>query len=358
MEVEDGVVRRIRAGRDPRGEDLKGAIVAPGLVDVHIHGYRGHDTNSGDPGELLSLAEDLLRHGVTSLVPTAVAAPHDELLRIAQAVAKAVREQEERPRGARILGLHLEGPYINPGRAGAQNRDFIRDPDWDEFREYWWASRGRIKAITIAPELPGALDFIRRATELGIAVSIGHTEATYEETLAAIRAGARRVTHLFNAMPRIHHRAPGAVVACLESPEVVVELIWDLIHVSPPMLRLAMGIAGSGRVALVSDSIPAAGMPDGRHTLGGLTVWVRDGIPRLENGSLAGSNLTLEQAVRNAVVSGVPPPEAISMATAVPARAVGERAIGHLKPGAFADFIVLDGDLSLRRVYLAGKRVL
>ena len=347
----------IKEGTSTRGETLKGALVAPGFVDLHIHGYGGFDTNSGDPEALLSLAEVLARFGVTAFLPTAVTAPREGLLRAAEAVAEAIRAQGDRPRGARILGLHLEGPYINPGKAGAQNRDFIREPDWEEFLSIWKASGGNIRAITVAPELPGALPFIAKASELGVTVSIGHTEATYEQAEAAIRAGARRATHLFNAMPRVHHRNPGAAVACLLASEVVAELIADLVHVSAPMLRLAWRVAGPERISLVTDAIPAGGLPDGSYELGGLPVEVKDGVARLGNGALAGSTLTMNRAVRNMVSIGVPLREALAMATAVPARADHRWDLGILAPEARADFLVLDRELHVQRVYIGGERV-
>ena len=255
--------------------------------------------------------------------------------------------------------MHLEGPYINPEKAGAQNSSHIRPPDWDEFLQYWDAAEGNIRAVTVAPELPGALEFIKKAVKLGITVSIGHTAATYEETKAAIAAGARRATHLFNAMPPIHHRAPGATVACLLAPEVVVELIADLIHVAGPMLELVWRTAGTERVALVTDAIPAAGLPDGDYSLGGLRVRVHGGIPRLEDGTLAGSSLTMDQAVRNAISLGVPLQEALIMASYTPARACGEADIGLLRPGNRADLIVLNPEsLAVERVYLGGRRLL
>ena len=358
LEIEGGLVRRIRAGKAARGEDLKGAIVAPGFIDLHIHGYGGHDTNSGESEELLALARLLPHYGVTAFVPTSVTASHEELLRVSRAVAEAVRAQGDRPRGARILGLHLEGPYINPEKAGAQNSSHIRPPDWDEFLQYWDAAEGNIRAVTVAPELPGALEFIKKAVKLGITVSVGHTTATYDEARAAIAAGARRATHLFNAMPPIHHRAPGATVACLLAPEVVVELIADLIHVAGPMLELVWRAAGTERVALVTDAISAAGLPDGHYALGGLEIEVREGVARLENGALAGSTLSLDRAVRNMVSLGVPLPQALAMATVVPAAAVGARELGSLEPGRRADFLVLDRELNIQRVYIGGERVI
>ncbi len=350
---------RVLPGVTKKGEDLKGRIVAPGFVDLHIHGYRGHDTNTGTAETLLSLARELPRFGVTAFIPTTVTAPHEELLQISRAVAEAMKIQREGPQGARILGLELEGPYINREKKGAQNPEFIREPSWDEFLEYWRASHGHIRTITVAPEVPGALEFIERAVALGVRVSLGHTNASYEEARAAIAAGASRATHLFNAMPPLHHRHPGAVAACLESRSVYLELIADLVHVSAPMLCLVWRLAGPGRVALITDAIPAAGLPDGDYSLGGLRVRVRDGVPRLEDEALAGSSLTMDQAVRNAISLGVPLQEALMMASYTPARACGEGDIGLLRPGNRADLVVLNPEgLAIERVYLGGQRLL
>ena len=356
LEAEGGVIQRIYRGKISQGEDLRGAIVAPGFVDIHIHGYGGFDTNAGDPEELLSLAELLPRFGVTAFLPTAVTAPHQELLRVCRALAEAMESQRAKPTGARILGLHLEGPYLNPAKAGAQNPEFIREPSWREFREYWEACGGRLKAITVAPELPGALEFIEKAAGLGVVVSIGHTAASYERTWEAIRAGARRATHLFNAMTPIHHRTPGAAVACLLAPEVVVELICDLVHVAPPMLRLAWKAAGPERIAVVSDAIPPGGLPDGEYVFGGRRVEVRKGVAWAEEGTLAGGTLCLDRAVRNLHSLGIPSRDVLLMVTSVPAQAAGLGGVGVLGPGAPADFLVLDPELNLERVYVAGTR--
>ncbi len=357
--IDRGRITSLRAGRSARGEDLKGHIVAPGFIDLHVHGYEGHDATSGEPDSLLLLARSLVRHGVTAFIPATVTGPHEALLRAAKAAAEAIKAQGESPDGARILGLELEGPYINPERKGAQNSNFIRKPNWDEFLEYWNAACEKIRTITVAPELPGALEFIEKAVALGIVVSLGHMNASYEEAKAAIAAGATRATHLFNAMPPWHHRAPGVVAACLESPQVVVELIWDLVHVAPPMLRLAWRLAGSFRTALITDAIAAGGLPDGTYTLGGLAVEAKEGVPRLKNGALAGSTLTMDQAIRNAVAIGIPLREALIMASLAPARACGEPSIGVIRPGSRADFVVLTPEEpTLERVYVGGRRLL
>lgn len=357
--IDQGRIVGFRSGLSTRGEDLQGKIVVPGFVDLHVHGYKGYDATSGEVETLLCLASLLIHHGVTAFIPATVTAPHEAILRAAKATAEAIKAQGESLDGARILGLELEGPYINRERKGAQNEEFIRKPDWNEFLEYWMASHQKIRTITLAPELPGALEFIEKTSRLGVTVSLGHTNASYEEAKLAIAAGATRATHLFNGMAPIHHRAPGAVVACLESPQVVVELVWDFVHVASPMLRLAWRLAGSFRTALITDAISAAGLPDGSYKLGGLAVEVKEGIPRLADGTLAGSTLTMIEAVRNAVSSGIPLQDALIMASYTPARACGEVLLGNLQPGSWADFLVLDQeDLSINRVYVAGRRLL
>lgn len=359
--TESGRIVRVSPGIDKKGEDLHGIAIAPGFIDVHIHGYGGYDTNAGTADTLQALSQTLLPHGVTSFIPSTVTASHKDLLRAAQATAEAivVQERAAKPEGATILGLHLEGPYINREKKGAQNPAYIREPSWDEFLEYWQAAQGHIRTITVAPEVPGALEFIAKVAALGVTVSIGHTNATYEETKAAVVAGATRATHLFNAMPPIHHRRPGTVIACLESPQVYLELITDLVHVSAPMIRLSWRFARPERVALITDAIPAAGLPDGNYTLGDLYVRVEEGVPRLDSGALAGSTLTMDRAVRNLVSIGIRLQDSLIMTTYTPARACGVSDRGLLRPGNRADLVALDPDnLTVKRVYVAGERLL
>ncbi len=355
--IENGRVKKVYEGREENGIDLEGKILAPGFVDTHIHGCCGYDTNDGTVESLLRMSESLVKYGVTSFIPTTVTASHEELLRASRAVAEAMKAQERELRGARILGLHLEGPYINVEAKGAQNPAFIRKPNFEEFLEYWKASGGNIREITIAPEVEGALEFIERVTELGVIAQIGHTKATYEETRRGILAGARKATHLFNAMRGFHHREPGTVGACLESEGVYLELICDLIHVSPTAIRLVYRLAGPERVVLITDAISAAGLPDGRYELGGLKVIVKDGVCRLEDGTLAGSTLTMDRAIRNLVKIEIPLRDALIMATATPARALGREDIGVIRPGSRADFVVLSEKLEVEETYVAGKRV-
>lgn len=355
VEVKDGRVHCVSSEKIKTGEDLKGMFLVPGFIDTHLHGYAGIDVTSVDVDGLLELAKVLPKHGVTAFVPTVPTTSHPDLLKACSVVAKAQRIQREDPRGARILGVHLEGPYLNPERSGAQNPCWLRLPNVQEFHEYWRASEGSVRIVTIAPELPGALEVISKLTELGVVASIGHTQASYEEAKAAIYAGIRRATHLFNAMPSIHHRAPGAAVACLEAQNVYLELIFDLIHVASPVLRLVWKLVGPERIVAITDAIAAAGLSNGVYTLAGLPVEVKGGIARLKDGTLAGSTLSLAQCVRNMVQIGIPMEEALVMASVVPAQSIGEALMGTIAPGAPADFVVLDHQLNVQRTYIAGK---
>ncbi len=346
VRIEGGRIVGIEKGRDRRGEDLDGLIICPGWVDVHIHGLGEYTVDDSDG--LLGIAEGLLSRGVTAFLPTVASAPHEEILRVCRSVAAAIDAQRRGGSGARILGLGLEGPYINPKRKGAHEEDFIRTPSWEEFLSYWRASAGAVRVVTVAPELPGGLKFIERVVAHGVTVSIGHTDATYREAVAAITAGATRATHLFNAMRPIHHREPGAVIACLEDPRVHIELICDLVHVSAPMIRLVHRLTGSARLIAISDLISERG-PAG----------LVEGAFRLPDGTLAGGGCALDEAVRTLVKVGLPLDDALMAASATPARACGETGVGLLRLGGWADLIALDPEtLVLRRVYLGGKRVL
>ncbi len=354
--VDRGRIKRISQGKSSKGESLEGYTIIPGFVDTHIHGYGGWDTNDATKDSLLAMAEGLVRHGITGFLPTTVTTSYQNLLACARATSKAIQAQSEGVGGARIIGLQLEGPFINPKKKGAQNPDYIQRPNWEALEAIHQAGNGCVRALTIAPELTGAFSVIEQATAAGWIVSLGHSNATYDEGMQAIVAGATRATHLFNAMAPLHHRQPGLVAACLESPQVFVELIADLVHVAPPLLRLTRQIVGAQRAVLITDSISATELPNGAHSLGGLTVTVENHVARLEDGTLAGSTLTMDRAVLNVTAIGVPFREALMMATAVPARSIGER-IGTIQPGGVADFLVLNEDLSISRVYVAGHRM-
>ncbi|USS40139.1 N-acetylglucosamine-6-phosphate deacetylase [Thermococcus aggregans] len=366
VEIENGIIKKVYEGRTSGGENLEGKIVAPGFIDVHTHGIGGFDVTYSAMGgseqeveeTLIKMSEKYLTHGVVYFLPTTVTASHEVLLTAAKGVKNAVSYQKDQLTGAKIGGLHLEGPYINKEKKGAQNPEFIRLPNIQELKEYWKASEGNIKTITIAPELEGALEFIQYARRLGVSVSLGHTNATYEEAKAAIYAGANRASHLYNAMRPINHRDPGVIAAALESPQVYVELITDLIHLSPEIIKFTVNHTGIERVVVITDSIIATDLPDGEYSLGGLKVIVKDGICRLEDGTLAGSTLTMDKALRNLIQTGFSLKDAIRAMTYNPARAIELHKSGAILPGYSADLVILDEDLNVDSVYINGKNML
>jgi len=356
IRVVNGVIREVREGRPkpptPPLLNYSDFIGVPGFVDTHIHGIAGADVNSGDVSEVLRMSKELVKYGVTSFIPTSVTAPHEELLKICTAVREAISNwgssaREGEPLGARVLGLHLEGPYINPVKCGAQNPKYVRRPNLEEFREYLRACGGYLRVVTLAPEVEGGLEFVALIASEGVVPSLGHSNAGYEITKQAIRNGLRRATHVFNAMRPIHHRDPGAVVALLEDPSVYVEVIADFIHLHPATVKFVIDHVGTWRAVMISDSIPATGLPDGTYELGGLKVVVRDGVARLVNGALAGSTLTLDKAFRNLLKLGYSLTEAVRMTSTNPARSVGEVVLGDVRPGCRADLAILNDELGV-----------
>ncbi len=361
IRVKGGVIVSIEDGYVASSSvlDYRDYIAIPGLVDTHIHGIAGYDTNSGKTSDILGMSRALVRYGVTSFIPTSVTAPHDKLLEIAQAVANAQEVwMENKPKeGARILGLHLEGPYISMEKRGAQNPQYIRSASIDEVLEYWRASRGMLRILTLAPEVDGALELIPLLRTLGVSVSIGHTNADYETAKRAIARGANRATHIFNAMRGIHHREPGPIIALLEAPSVYVELIADFVHLHPATVKFVIDHVGYRRCVLITDAISATGLPDGRYSLGGLEVIVKDGIARLTNGALAGSTLTLDRAVRNIASLGYDLRHAVAMASHVPIRSIEYPMLGKVEPGYIADITILDNELRVVATIIEGEEV-
>jgi N-acetylglucosamine-6-phosphate deacetylase len=335
--------------------DLGRWRVAPGYIDLHTHGFGGHDVTSGTEADIEAMAMALPATGVTAFLPTIASTGPAETRRQVERVTAAMRHQQ--PRAAEVLGIRLEGPFINRARKGAQDESAIRPPDLEELRRL--AGLGPIRIVDFAPEQDADFGLLRALVQADILSSIGHTAASYEQTLAAIDAGARHCTHLFNAMPPLEHRAPGAVGALLADSRATVEVIADGVHVHPAILRLVCMARGAEAVALVTDAMSAAGLPPGDYTFLGRHVSVRDGAVRLADATLAGSVLTMDAAVRNLVnLAGASWSEAIRMATLTPATIAGLAGRkGRLAPGADADLVVLDDAGVVRQAWRGGERV-
>lgn len=357
IEVSDGVVAAAGAGGPPRSadRDLGAVTVVPGFVDTHLHGGGGANFSSASPAETGTAAEFHRRHGTTTLVASLVTAGPDDLLRQVASLAQDVRSGV-------IDGVHLEGPWLSTLRCGAHQPSLMRDPDPAEIDRVLETGGGAVRMITIAPEREGALPAIAQIADAGVVVAVGHTEATYEQTRAAIDAGATVATHLFNAMRPINTREPGPVIALLEDPRVTVELITDGVHVDPALYRHVSHAAGPGRVSLITDAMAAAGMSDGRYWLGPLAVDVVGGVARVaDTETIAGSTATMEHQFRFAVHnSGLPRDDAlmaaVRQASVNPARALGFPS-ATLDAGNRADLVVLDPDLAVVGVMRRGSWV-
>lgn len=332
--------------------DVTGHWLVPGFVDLHNHGGGGASF-SGTADEVLTAVRTHRRHGTTTLVASTVTDEMDLLVRQAGLLGELAEQGE-------IAGIHFEGPFISPCRKGAHSEELLRDPDPAEVRKLVDAARGHARMMTLATELPGGIDSVRLLAEHGVIAAVGHTDATYEQTLAAVDAGATVATHLFNAMPALNHRSPGPIAALLEDERVTVELINDGTHLHPAALQLAFHHAGAARVAFITDAMDAAGIGDGRYMLGPLEVEVSEGVARLvHGGSIAGSTLTLDRAFKRAVtVDGLPVTDAVAALSANPARllGLGDR-IGSLEPGKDADLVLLDADFELKGVMRRGEWV-
>ncbi|MFE6386357.1 N-acetylglucosamine-6-phosphate deacetylase [Nocardiopsis dassonvillei] len=353
LRIENGRVAALGSdGPVPDGRDLGGAWVVPGMVDTHVHGGAGHAFTETDPEGVRETIAFNRSRGVTALVGGLVAATPEDTLRQVAALAELCDAGE-------LAGIYLEGPFISRARCGAHDPDLLRDPDTAEFDRWLKAGRGHVRMVTVAPELPGALDLIGAAASSGVVAAVGHTEATYEQTLAAFDAGASVATHLYNAMRPLGHRDPGPIAAALGDERVTVELILDNVHVHPGAAGLVFDAAGADRVSLVTDAMSATGLGDGEYTLGDLRVRVSGGEARLvESGTIASSTIVLPQAVRNAVRGlGVDVPEAVRSASSVPAAALGLDGVGRIEVGGRADLVVLDDDLEVREVVYEGAWV-
>ncbi|MET8782465.1 MULTISPECIES: N-acetylglucosamine-6-phosphate deacetylase [unclassified Streptomyces] len=332
--------------------DVRGHWLVPGFVDIHNHGGGGASF-SGTADEALTAVRTHRLHGTTTVVASTVTDDMDFLVGQAGLLSELAEQGD-------IAGIHFEGPFISPCRKGAHSEELLRDPDPAEVRKLVDAARGHAKMVTLATELPGGLDSVRLLAEHGVIAAIGHTDATYEQTVAAIDAGATVATHLFNAMPPLGHRTPGPIAALLEDERITVELIDDGTHLHPATVQLAFHHAGAGRVAFITDAMDAAGSGDGRYLLGPLEVEVSEGVARLvEGGSIAGSTLTLDRAFRRAVtVDRLPVQDVVAAISANPAKLLGiDDRVGSLEPGKYADLVLLDAEFELKGVMRRGEWV-
>jgi N-acetylglucosamine-6-phosphate deacetylase len=356
--VTGGRVAEVAAGPPPRSPDLalgSGCLV-PGLIDLQVNGYFGVDLAEPDAAGWGRVVRRLPETGTTAFLPTFITAP---VAQLAGALRFAAGFTADPPVGARVLGVHVEGPFLAPSRAGAHRRDLIVPPSPEAIAGLLAAGAGVLRVVTLAPEVEAGLAAVAALASAGIVVSIGHSDATARQVAAAADAGARMVTHLFNAQRPLHHREPGVVGQALADPRLTCGLIADPSHVAAAVCAIAFA-AAPGRILLVTDASAPAGMPPGRYRIGGEPVEVRPGddpAPRLPDGTLAGSVLRMDRAVANMVAAGAGLPGAVAAATRIPADLIGRPDLGRLAPGAAADLAWLGDDLRTRATWVAGERV-
>lgn len=359
--IEDGRVLAVK----PRGQmeapasakhfDFPEMTIAPGFIDIHIHGNAGHDVMEADDSALAAIGRALAKHGVTSYLPTTVSAPEDRLLRALEHLGKSISRLDN-GEGAHPLGIHLEGPFISHAKRGVHPPESLVPPSAQQFERFWQASAGTMRMMTIAPELPGALETIQLARKVGVHASLGHSNATYQEAQQGISAGAEHATHTFNAMRALDHREPGVLGAALTHDRLTADIIADGVHVDPSIVKLFLAAKGEERAILITDAISATGMGDGRYKLGGLEVEVKGNRCDYQ-GRLAGSVLTLDRAVRNTMTfAGWTLQQAIRLVTHNPARLLGlTQQKGTIAPGSAADLVVLTAGGEVVQTFVAGK---
>ena len=357
FEVKDGKFGQILPENVPEEAiDLGGATVIPGLIEVHSHGNSGHDFCDGDYEGLKEMARYFLSCGVTSFAPSSITQTY-EVLEKAFATAKKIAD--EKPEGCAVLrGIQMEGPYFSYKKRGAQNPDFLKEPDFEGFKKLYDDCGGLIRIADVAPELPGAIDFVSKVKAY-CTVSIAHTDCTYDQAKAAVDAGVTHLTHLYNAMPGINHRNPGVIPAAVENENVRAEIICDGLHIHPAAVRLAFAMFTGARMILVSDSGRCAGQPDGtKFELGGQIAKLQDGVARLSDGTIACSATNMYQCVLNCLSWGIREEDVVRAATYNPACSLGvQDVVGSIETGKQADFIVCTENYAKKRVFLAGKEM-
>jgi N-acetylglucosamine-6-phosphate deacetylase len=364
--IEDGIIAAIESQdgyvvpTSARLIDLEDGILAPGFIDLHIHGAAGHDVMASNPQGLAAMETFLAQHGVTGYFPTTVTASVDSTLAALQRLADGIEVREKAPPGvqsARPLGIHIEGPFLSHARRGVHPPEDLLLPTLTMFERLWDAARGRIRLMTIAPELPGARDVIAEASRRGVCVSVGHSDADLPSTQAGIAAGARHATHTFNAMRPLNHRDPGILGAVLTDARLTADIIADGLHVDPAVVRLFLNAKGPDRAVLITDATSATGMPDGVYRIGTLEIEVKQG-KCLANGILAGSVLTLDRAVRNVMqVAQWDLQQTLRLATTNPAQVAGLSDRGTLRVGSRADLVVLNQKGEVKKTIVGGAGI-
>nr|MBC7245613.1 N-acetylglucosamine-6-phosphate deacetylase [Chloroflexota bacterium] len=357
--VEEGKIVEVREGYELSDQkdtiiDATGKIVSPGYIDIHVHGAASYDTMDASPQAIQGMARFFAAHGVTGFLPTTTTAPQEAIL---AAIANASLCQREGTGGARVLGVHLEGPYISPNQPGAQHPQYIRPAHPEEYQQFF--SWDNIKLITLAPEIPENMAFIPYAMSRGAAVAVGHSAASYEDIVTAVAEGLSQSTHTFNGMVGLHHRQPGTAGAVLALDDIYAQVIVDNVHIHPAVVKILVRAKGTARTVLITDAMRATGMPDGEYELGGRKVTVSRGEARLPSGTLAGSTLTMDRAVRSAMAdTGLAFEQVLPMATSVPAESIGlADQVGSIAPGKTADMILLTPDYRVAATIVQGQVV-
>jgi N-acetylglucosamine-6-phosphate deacetylase len=356
--VADGTITAVGGPEDARPSvsdgheeiDLGGRWLVPGFVDLHVHGGGGKSLTVADADEALGALALHRSHGTTTSLASLLTNPVDDIVRGAEVLADLADD-------GHIAGIHLEGPFLSHIRCGAQDPSYLLTPDPAALDAMLTAARGHVRVVTVAPELPGAIDLIKRVVDAGAVAAIGHTDATYDQTLEGLDAGARLATHLFNGMRGVHHREPGPASALLEHPETVVEIVADGVHLHDAITRLVFNHCGPGRVAMITDAMAAAGAEDGIYPLGPQMVHVQNGVALLEGThAIAGSTLTMDSALRRVVNAGVPIEDAVTSLASTPARVLGlDKKLGSLATGLAANLLVLDADLAVEGIMIDGE---